>query len=146
MRYFQLALLCFLCMANSYGQAARYSYGKIDVTITKESRKKISASVEITSPFPGGDAAWVRSMETYLNQSIRLGKRVKKGKYVIPVQFVIAKDSSLSDVQCLNDPGSGMCRAVVGALLKHRPWRPAPYQGTPVRPYRTSSATPRDRE
>lgn len=146
MRTIQLMLLCFICLANSYGQSVRNSYGKIDVTITKESRKRISAKVEITSPFPGGDAAWVASIEKYLSQSTRFDKRIKKGKYVVPVQFIIAKDSSLSDVQCLNDPGSGMCRAVVGALLKHRPWRPAPYPGTPVRPYRTSSAAPRDGE
>jgi hypothetical protein len=144
MRHFQLALLCFICIAKSYGQAAEKTYGRIGVAITKESRKKVYAKVEIELAFPGGDSAWVRSVEDSLNRTIRLDKSVPKGKYYVWVQFVVAKDSSLTDVRCLSNIGFGMEAAVLKVLRPRSSWRPAPYPGRPVRRYRTSSAAPPD--
>lgn len=145
---FLLALLSFICLVNGYGQTlTRNYYGRIDVIFTKEKKpKRIYAKVEIKSAFPGGDSSWVQSLENRISQSIRPDRRVKKGKYIVSVQFVIAKDSSISDVRCLNDPGFGMGKQVVRALIKGQPWRPAPYQGTPVGSYRRSAVTVRDEE
>lgn len=141
MRIFQIALLCFICVAKSYGQTNTRSYGRIDVEITKEKKpKKIYAKVEIKRAFPGGDSSWVRSLEKQLNESIQVDKRrVKKGKYVVSVQFIVDADSNLSDIRCLSDPvGFGIEEKVMRALKKGPKWRPAPY---PVRQYRTSSTT-----
>ena len=139
-RIFQLALLCFICVAKSYGQTSTRSYGRIDVEITKEKKpKKIYAKVEIKRAFPGGDSSWVQSLEKQLNESIQVDRRVKKGKYVVSVQFIITEDSSISDIRILNKPvGFGIEEKVMRALKKGPTWRPAPY---PVKPYRTSSTT-----
>jgi hypothetical protein len=141
MRNFLLVLVCFICFANSYGQAATNIYGKIDVEITKVSRKKINSKVEIKSVFPGGDSSWVQSIETKLNQSIQLGKGAKKGKYLVSVQFVVAKDGSMSDVKAMTSNGYGMEAEVLRAIKKETKWLPSS-QGVPVRPYRTSSSSP----
>lgn len=141
MRTFQLVLAYFICFGNSYGQTATNTYGKIDVEITKESRKEIYAKVEIKSAFPGGDSSWVQSIEIKLNQSIQLGKGAKKGKYLVSVQFVVDKDGLISDVKAMTSNGYGMEAEVLRAIKKKTTWLPSS-QGVPVRPYRTSSSTP----
>jgi hypothetical protein len=126
-RNFQLVVLCFVCVAKSYGQpVAKNYYGRINVEFTKQKRpKKICTKVEIKSAFPVGDSAWVKSIEENINQSIGVGKRVKKGKYIVSVKFVLSKDGSLSDIACENDPGFGMCEEVIRALKKTKKWTPA---------------------
>jgi hypothetical protein len=138
MRNFQLVLFCFICVAKSYGQTVpKNYYGRIEVEFTKEKRpKKIYAKVEIKSAFPGGDSAWVQSIENNINQSIGIDKRVKKGKYIVSVKFILSKDGSLSEVQCENDPGFGMCGEVIRVVKKTRKWVPAEQHGKVVREYR----------
>ena len=136
MRIFLIALVCFICVAKSFGQTSNGRYGKIDVEITKEKKpKKIYAEVKIMSAFIGGDSSWVQSFETSLSQSIKYKNGAKPGKYTVSVQFVVAKDSSLSDFRCLNDPGFGMGAEVLRTLKKgSTKWAPA--GGVRVREYR----------
>ncbi len=141
MRIFQLALFYFLCFANSYGQSIAKRYCCIHVAITKEKKpKKIYAIVENKSSFACGDSSWVQLVEKQINQSIQSLKRVKKGKYLVSVQFIMDKDSSISDSRCLNDPGFGMCGEVLRVIRKggHIKWRPSP---RPVIPYRKPAVT-----
>lgn len=140
MRIFKLVIVYFVCFANSYGQTATNTYGKIDVEITKESRKKFHAKVEIKSGFPGGDSSWVQSIETKLNQSIRFGKGAKKGKYLISIQFIVDKDGAIRDVKALTSNGYGMEEEVLRAIMKKTMWVPSS-QGVPVRSFRTSSSS-----
>jgi hypothetical protein len=138
MKTFQLILLCLICVTESYGQAvAKNYYGRIVVEFTKEKRsKKIYAVVEIKSAFPGGDSAWVKSIEKNINQSTGVGKRVKKGKYIVSVKFVLTKDNSLADIACETDPGFGMCEEVIRVLKKTKKWVPAEQGGKVVSDYR----------
>lgn len=126
-RNFQFTMLCFICVAKSYAQpVSKYHYGRIEVIFTKEKRpNKFYATVEIKSAFPGGDSAWVKSIEKNINQSLGIGKRVKKGKYLVAVKFILSKDGSLSDIACENDPGFGMCGEVLRVLKKTKKWTPA---------------------
>jgi hypothetical protein len=142
MRHFQLALLCFICVAKSYGQTTAQSYGRIDVEITKEKLpKRIYAKVEIKSAFPGGDSSWVQSIEKSINQSISYKNGAKKGKYIVSVAFVVSKNGSLSDIRCVNDPvGFGMEAVVIRALKKGTKWAPSnDNDGRKVRQYSTSA-------
>jgi hypothetical protein len=142
MRKFQLTLLCFICLATSYGQTATKNFGRVDVEIIKEKKKKIYIKVDTKTTFPTEDSSLVLYLEKNL-QSIQIDKRVKKGKYVISVQFIIDKEGYVSDVKCLNDPvGFGMEEEVMRVVKKYSMWpnwRPSP---RPVRSYRTSSSTP----
>jgi protein TonB len=143
MRGLQLALLCFICAAKSYGQTVTNSYGKIVVEITKPKKpKKIYTKVQITSAFPGGDSAWIKSLEENLNRSIPYRNGAKKGKYFVSVVFIVVKDGSISEVKALTNNGYGMEAEVVRAIKKGPKWVPSSYPGRPVRPYSRSSTTP----
>ena len=135
---FQLLFLCLICFAKSYGQTvAKNYYGRIVVEFTKEKRpKKFYAKVEIMSAFPGGDSAWIKSIEKNINESIGVGKGVKKGKYIVSVKFILSKDGSLSDIACEKNPGFGMCENVLRVLKKSKKWIPAEQNGKVVREYR----------
>lgn len=143
MRCFQLALLCFICVAKSYGQTGTRIYTTVVVEITKEEKpKKISAKVEITTSFPGGDSSWIHSLEDSLNRSIPFKSKAKAGKYIASVRFLIEKDGSMSDIRCLTDPGFGMCEQVVTAIRKKFARWPRWSLGE-VRQYHTTSAPQR---
>lgn len=138
MRCLQVAILCLICAIKSHGQTATNRYGQVVVTITKERNpKKIHAKVEIRSNFADGDSAWIQSLENNLNRSIPYRNGAPKGKYIVSVAFIVAKDRSISDVRCVTDPGYGMCETVVRAVKRAPKWSPADWQqGLPVRAYR----------
>ena len=136
-KIFKLVLLSFICVAKSYGQTPQNYYGRIEVEFTKEKRpKKFYTKVEFKTAFPGGDSAWVKSIEKDINQSIGVGKRIKKGKYIVSVKFILSKDGNLSDIACENDPGFGMCGEVIRVLKKTKKWVPAEQRGKVVNEYR----------
>ena len=133
MKFFQLVLLCFICVAKSYSQTVSKTYGRIDVAIIKEKKpKRIYTKVEITRAFPGGDSSWMQSLESKLNQSIRVDRRVKKGTHVVSVQFIVDKEGGLTDVKSLTTVGFGLEAQVISAIQKKTKWGPGP---APVRPY-----------
>lgn len=134
-----LALFSFIAVAKAYGQATN-SYGHIVVEITK-AKKTITTKVEIKSAFPGGDTSWLRSLEKNLDRSIGVGKRVKKGKYIVSIVFIIDKNGDLADIRCENDPGFGIGQEVVRLLKKSTKWFLAEQGGREVKPYRTSRIT-----
>lgn len=143
-RIFQLALLCLICIDSGNAQTASKSYGLIDVEIIKKKKpKKIYTKVEIKSAFTGGDSSWIQSLEKTLNQSIPYKNGAKPGKYIVSVAFIADKEGNISDIRCVNDPvGFGIEEQVLRAIKKKAKWLPSS-QGVPVRPYRTSSSTPR---
>ncbi len=142
MRYFQLALLCFICVAQSYSQTGTRSYHTIDVKITKEKKpKRIYTKVEMTPPaLIGGDSSWVQSLEERLNRTISVKRKVKPGTYIVSVRLLIERDGSLADLRCISDPGFALCEQVVEVLKRFVRWQPSSY--SKVRQYHTTSVTP----
>ena len=132
MKYLQVALFCFLCVAKSYGQTGVRSYHTIVVEISKEKKpKRIMTKVDITTAFPGGDSAWVKSIEEQLNKTVKLNKKARAGKYAASVRFLIERDGSVADIACLTDPGFGICEKVRTAILRSTlgRWRPVADSG-----------------
>lgn len=144
MRYFQIAILCIIWVAKSYGQTGTRSYHTVVVEITKEKKpKKISAKVEVMpTVFLGGDSAWVRSFEDILNRMLSVEKKVKAGKYIVSLRFLLEKDGNVADIRCLNNPGFGLCEKVRAAIIRKFPPRWGPGE---ARQYNTTSTTPEDR-
>jgi len=97
MKSFQLILLCFVCVAKSYGQA-----GQVVVEITKEKHKSYTKVVQLV--FPRVDSSVLQSLENNLNQSIPDKNRAPKGKYMVSVRFIVDKDGHVCDVECINNP------------------------------------------
>jgi hypothetical protein len=138
MKYFQLVLVCFICAATCYSQTTTHHYGRIEVAITKQKHPKNIFATVLTRPDTiGVGAAWIRSLENSINQSLTCKNRAKPGKYRVTAQFIMDKDSNISDVRCLEDPGYGMGAAVIRALKKGTVrWTPARQEGISVREYR----------
>jgi hypothetical protein len=140
MRYFQFALFCFICIVKSYGQTGTRSYGTVNVEIMKEKRpKKVYTKVQIMGAYPGGDSSLIQSLEKELDQSIRVKNRVKAGKYIVSVRYLIERDGSVADISCISDPGFGMCEQVVSVIKRIFPrgWHPVE-----VRPLHTTTTSP----
>jgi hypothetical protein len=139
MKSFQLILLCFVCVATSYGQ--RSQGGQIVIEITKEKHKVFTTKV-IQWVNPHADSTWVPSIEKGLNRSLSLNKRAKrakKGKYIVTVNFIMDKEGHIADVECKNDPGYpeygiGIREEVVRAIKKSGKWSTG--KGQIVRPYK----------
>lgn len=146
MRYIQLALLCLVCVAKSYGQTGARSYHTVLVEITKEKKpKRIYTKVTLTQPaFPRGDSSWIQSFQDSLNRSMPVQNKAKAGTYTVSVRFLIEKDGSISDIVCLKDPGFGMCEQVKAALRKKFRWGPSTDSSGKVRRYHTTSTKSQD--
>jgi periplasmic protein TonB len=144
MRYFQPALICFICVSQSYSQVATRRYGQMVVEIIKEKNpKRIIINVEVDSSFTRQDSSWVDSLEINLIKLIKVKKRLKRGKYIVSVKFLLEKDGSMTDIRCLNDPGLGLCEQIRTAIVRTFPWKP-PLTPAKVRPYHTSSTKPQE--
>jgi hypothetical protein len=128
MKSFQLILLCFVCFAKSYGQG-----GQVVVEITKGKHKIYTYKV-IQWVNPGEDSTWVQSIEKKLNGSKPVKNRAKKGKYIVSVNFIKDRDGNICDVECINNPGFGLCAEVVRAIKKSGKWVTG--KGNIVRPYK----------
>jgi periplasmic protein TonB len=136
-KLFLFFLLPALFLTKSYGQLVTTGPHGVIVEITKEKRNhKISFKVKITSAFPDVDSAWIRFVERNVSSTIELDKRAKKGKYIVAVKFIVAKDGSINDIACEKDPGFGSCREVIRVIKKSKNWTPAQQNGRQVSEYR----------
>lgn len=107
----------------------------------EDDENKIFTKVEKEAEFPGGEAAWRNYLQKNLNASTPVDNGAAGGKYTVIVKFVVSKDGSLSDVQCENDPGFGMCQEAVRVIKKTKNWTPALQNGRNVNAYRRQPIT-----
>ena len=127
MKSFQLILLCFVCVAKSYGQG-----GQVVVEITKEKHKSYTKVIELVYH---ADSSLVQSLENNLRRSIPDKNHAPKGKYIVSVRFIVDKDGNICDVECVNNPGFGLCNDIVRVVKKAGKWV-VPPGGAIVRPYK----------
>ena len=108
------------------------------VVEVKQSDKEneILIKVEVEAGFPGGEDAWRDYLRKTLNGNTPIDYGAGGGKYTVIVKFVVSKDGSLSNIQCENDPGFGMCEEAVRVIKKTRNWVPALQNGHYVNAYR----------
>jgi hypothetical protein len=139
MKLFLLILVNFIFINKAYSQniieikieiGAKRKITKVDVegadtTLEKSIKKRLSSLVFVKKHPKKGKYIVVK-------------KRPPKGKYIVRLAYVIAKDGSIAEVRCLNDPGYGMGQELVRAIRKSPVWAPATQGGRPVRPYSTS--------
>lgn len=109
-------------MNISFAQTNGKNSGRIVVEFMKEKKSsKANIKTEVKSFF-GLDSVWVQSLERKFNQSIRIDRKAKKGRYVVSVRYIITKDGIVSDVYCENDPGFGLCDKVVREVKNAPRW------------------------
>lgn len=101
-----------------------------------DEENSIFTSVQIEAAFPGGQDAWISYLRNNLNASLPVDNGATAGRYTVIVKFVVSKDGSISNVQCENDPGFGMCEEAVRVIKKTKNWTPAFNNGKNVNAYR----------
>lgn len=123
MKFSLLILFSIVSINTAHAQTINYAGGKIVVEFTKEKKSgKANIKTAIKS-FSGLDSTWVKSLENKFNQSFRIERKAKKGQYLVSVRFIISKDGRVSEVLCENDPGYGLCGAVVREVRNAPRWR-----------------------
>jgi hypothetical protein len=123
MKLFLLILVNFIFINKTYSQNI------IEIKIEIGAKRKIT-KVDVE----GADTALVKSIKKSLSSFVFVKKRPKKGNYIVRVAYIIAKDGSITDVRCLNDPGYGMGQESVRTIRKGSVWKPALQGGRAVRP------------
>ena len=101
----------------------------------------VFTKVEIEASFPGGDAGWKRYLERNLNPSTPSDNNAPAGSYTVIVKFIVSRDGSLSDVQCVQDPGYGTCEEAIRVIKRGPKWAPGRQNGHDVISWRQQPIT-----
>jgi len=110
-----------------------------DTTITIGD--KMFEKVEVEASYPGGSAAWLKFLTRTVNGSIPADNQAPAGTYTVMIQFIVNKDSTISDFTALTNHGYGMEQEVIRALRLSGKWVPAEQSGRRVRAYRKQPVT-----
>ena len=105
-------------------------YSQTFIEIEIGSKRKIT-KIDVKGTIADADTAWRKFIMEQLSTSIFKG--AKRGKYTVSVGFIVAKDGSIADVKCENDPGYGMCKESIRIIKKSSKLVPGP-----VRPVRST--------
>ena len=104
---------------------AIYTHGQIVIEFSKGAdSSRMLAKVQVKGAFPGGDTSWQSCIERDVNASKLIGKRARKGKYTLVINYVVSKDGTISDIICKTDPGYGLCEESMQIIKKSKPWLP----------------------
>ena len=96
----------------------------------------IFEKLEIEPSFPGGEMAWRKYLERNLNANIGVQKGAPNGNYTVFVQFVVANDGTIRDVNALTKHGYGMEEEALRVIKKGPKWIPGIQNGRTVNAYR----------
>jgi periplasmic protein TonB len=76
-----------------------------------------------------------------LTQMYLLITRARRGRYMVVVRFIVAKDGSISEVVAETNHGYGMEKEVVRVIKMGPKWTPAMQNGNIVKAYRRQPVT-----
>lgn len=101
----------------------------------------IFQTVEIEAAFPGGEAAWIKYIQSILEQNIDKLVRNKASAGTCEVQFIVDKDGSTSNVEALTLKKSLLAKLLVDAIKNGPKWTPAYQYGKVVKAWRRQKVT-----
>ena len=101
----------------------------------------IHEKVEIEALVIGGETAWRKYLETYLNVMTPYENGAPIGKYTVIVQFIVDKNGRVSEAMALTNFGYGMEDEAVRLIIKGPSWTPAIQGGKQVKAYRKQAVT-----
>jgi periplasmic protein TonB len=98
--------------------------------------------VEVEAEYSGVASEWTKYLQKNLNPNVPVDNKAPKGRYLVIVRFIVAKDSTISDVVAETNHGYGMEQEVVRVIKKDKPsWVPAKQNGYVAKAYRRQSVT-----
>ena len=104
--------------------------GDVVVKQDTEDYDKVFTKVEIQASFPGGPDAWRRYLERNLQYPESAQENGISG--TVRVQFIVAKDGTISEVQALSPPDESLGEEAVRIIKKGPKWIPAEQNGRKV--------------
>ncbi len=110
---------------------------QVDSTKREEDENAMFQRVEIESQYSLGLAAW----ENYVAKNLRYPKKARKQfaagtVHHLTVQFVVGRDSTVSDLIAKDDPGYGLGDEAKRLVLVGGKWIPAVQNGRVVAAYK----------
>ncbi|GAB3415264.1 energy transducer TonB [Niabella aquatica] len=94
--------------------------------------------VEIDASYVGD---WKRFLERNLSGEVPVDNGAAPGTYTVMIQFIVATDGSISDIQPLTHHGFGMEQEAMRVIKKSGKWKPAIQSGREVKAYRRQPVT-----
>lgn len=82
---------------------------------------------------PQFDAGLEQFMKLFKKQFKLPRPARNKDRYNIPIEFIVEKDGSLSNIVIVKDPGYGLAEEIKRVLVKLPKWSPGIKEGEPVR-------------
>jgi len=101
----------------------------------------VFTSTEIDPSFPGGEHAWLSYLQKNLNANVATDNNAPQGSYTVWVEFLVAKDGTVSNIKALTNHGFGMEQEVVKLFDKGQKWLPAIQNGKKVNAYKKQPVT-----
>jgi periplasmic protein TonB len=112
--------------------------GVIETLKKEDEEDKILTIVQVEAAYDGD---WNNFVKRNLNAELPAENGAPAGKYTVIVKFVVSKDGSVSDIDCENDPGYGICEEAKRVIKKTKNWVPAIQNGRNVNAYRRQHIT-----
>jgi len=112
----------------------------VDRTFVQDDNK-VFEKVEVEAAFRGGEKEWRNFLNRNLDVNVPVKNGCKSGTYTVVVQFIVAKDGSVSDVKALTKHGFGMEEEAIRMIRKGPDWIPAIQNGHNVKAYRRQPFT-----
>ena len=129
----KLLLLIFVGLIfinKAFNQNQHRAYGVIEVKFEIGSKRRIT-KVDVEGNF-GADTVLRETIKKRLNTSTSVDRGAKRGTYTVRVSYIVDKEGNISDVECIKDPGYGMCTISVRAIKGASKWGPGPVR--PMKP------------
>jgi hypothetical protein len=95
----------------------------IEIKIEIGAKRRVT-KVDVDGNFAGADTVLRESVKRRLGTSKFKG--AKKGTYTVRVAYIVTKDGSMADVECIKDPGYGMGAESVRAVKASGKWGTGP--------------------
>jgi protein TonB len=92
---------------------------------------EIFKAVEINPEYPGGETAFGKFLQKNIHYPSMAKENNIQGK--VYVQFVVERDGSLTDIEIVRDPGSGLGDEAKRVLKMSPHWKAGIQNGKPVR-------------
>ena len=121
--------------ANAQTGISRDSTVKI---VPEPGKDSTYAKVEVESGFPGGQAGWIRFLNTHLVYPPKAVRKKIEGTVLL--QFIVGKDGVLSDIEA--ESGPDLLKEAALNVIKESPrWVPAVQNGKKVKSYKKQPIT-----
>ena len=102
------------------------------------SGNSIFQPVEIEAVYKGGSKAWKEYVAANLHYPKKASKHFPAGtEHRVKAKFIVEKDSTISGITVIDDPGYGFGKEIKRLILSSGKWKPAMQNGRIVKAYKT---------